>query len=229
MSTGRLRSNGQYESGHPFHGSRPASREIHRDQSQSSWTGRSPNPWSSARQPSPRTQTCWPYRFRTSPLPQHWLKRQQKCFATAAECFRVSSAHTRALCALVIVSRVVNVLEDMTKSVSSHPDPRRLGNIRTVDIGDEAEVSGRVGIMPQRFISHHRAQIRSAYSNVHHVADRACPYNRATPLSGSYWRIPPSYPKPHARRAQRSHHPPRSTAPSVLSMLRAAPRAFQSH
>ena len=42
-----------------------------------------------------------------------------KCLATAAGSFKVFSAQSRAVCALVIVSRVVNVLDEMMNSVSA--------------------------------------------------------------------------------------------------------------
>ena len=42
-----------------------------------------------------------------------------KCFATAASSPRAASAQSRALCALVIVSSVVNVFEQMMNSVSA--------------------------------------------------------------------------------------------------------------
>ena len=42
-----------------------------------------------------------------------------KCLAMAASCFKVARAQARAVCALVIVSRVVKVFDEMMNSVSS--------------------------------------------------------------------------------------------------------------
>ena len=48
-----------------------------------------------------------------------FVETATKCFATASSAPSAASAHARAECAFVIVSSVVNVFEEMTKSVSS--------------------------------------------------------------------------------------------------------------
>ena len=47
----------------------------------------------------------------------------------------------------------------------------RLGEIRAVDIGDEAEGHGSVAVMLQRFVGHDRAEVRSADADIDHIAD----------------------------------------------------------
>ena len=48
-----------------------------------------------------------------------FVETATKCFATASSAPSAASAHARAECAFVIVSSVVNVFEETTKSVSS--------------------------------------------------------------------------------------------------------------
>ncbi len=54
-----------------------------------------------------------------SDTPWALVETATKCFATAASSPSAASAHSRAECALVIVSSVVNVFDEMMKSVSS--------------------------------------------------------------------------------------------------------------
>ena len=53
-----------------------------------------------------------------------FVETATKCFAIAESSPSVPSDHSRADCALVIVSSVVNVFEDTMKSVSSGARPR---------------------------------------------------------------------------------------------------------
>ncbi len=64
-----------------------------------------------------------------------------KCFATAAASPpKPASDQSRAVCALVIVSSVVNVFDEMMNSVSAGIEVvHGLGEIGAVDVGDEAE------------------------------------------------------------------------------------------
>ena len=81
---------------------------------------RSPSPSSSARRPNPRSRTCWPCRCRTSPPPRHWSRRRRNVWRWPLRSpFRPASSQSRALCALVMVSSVVKVLEEMMNNVSA--------------------------------------------------------------------------------------------------------------
>jgi hypothetical protein len=48
-----------------------------------------------------------------------FVETATKCFAIADSSPSAASTHSRAVCAFVIVSRVVNVFDETTKSVSS--------------------------------------------------------------------------------------------------------------
>jgi len=69
-----------------------------------------------------------------------------KCLAAAAGCFKVLRAQSRAVCALVIVSRVVKVFDEIDKQgLLGIEVARGLGKIRSINVGDEAEGQVPVG------------------------------------------------------------------------------------
>ena len=108
------------ESARPSGGSHRASRGNCPGRWRASSRGRSPNPSSSARRPSPRTRTCWRCRCRTSPLRPRWSRRRQNAWrSTFRRLPEPASAQARAVCALVIVSRVVKVFDETMNSVSA--------------------------------------------------------------------------------------------------------------
>jgi hypothetical protein len=47
----------------------------------------------------------------------------------------------------------------------------RLGEIRTVDVGDEAEGHGPLAVVLERFVGHDRPEIRPADADIDHIAD----------------------------------------------------------
>ena len=96
-----------------------------------------------------------------------------KCFATAAASPpSPASDQSRAVCALVIVSSVVKVFDEMTNSVSAASrSGDGLGEVGAVDIGHEAERHRTVAVVLQRLVGHHRSQVGAADADVDHVAD----------------------------------------------------------
>ena len=87
-----------------------------------------------------------------------------KCFATAFGFPpRPLSNQSRALCALVMVSSVVKVFDEMMKSVSAG-SRSRVASTKSiaVHVGDKAEGQAAVAVMLERFVSHHRAEIGAA-------------------------------------------------------------------
>ena len=81
--------------------------------------GRSPSPSSSDRRPSPRSRTCCRCRCRTSTPPRRSWRRRRNASRSPTSSPSAASAHSRAVWALVIVSSVVNVFDEMMNSVSS--------------------------------------------------------------------------------------------------------------
>ena len=49
---------------------------------------------------------------------------------------------------------------------------RGFDEIRAIDVGDEAEAQLALAVMTQRFVSHHRTEIRAADADIDDVADR---------------------------------------------------------
>jgi FPC/CPF motif-containing protein YcgG len=85
-----------------------------------------------------------------------------KCFAIAASSPSADRAQARAECAFVIVSRVVNVFDEMTKSVSSGREvARRLDEVRRVDVRDEPERQVAARVVAERLVGHDRGRGRS--------------------------------------------------------------------
>ena len=115
---------GRCENARPWRESRRASRGNCPARWPASATGRWPNRTSSGRRPNPRIRTCWPYRCRTwTPRPR-WSRRPRSAWRPP---FRPSAAthHERAEWALVNVSSVVNVFDEMMNSVSAGSRPCR--------------------------------------------------------------------------------------------------------
>jgi hypothetical protein len=83
-----------------------------------------------------------------------------KCLATAAGIFQLARLQSRAVCALVIVSSVVKVFDEMMNSVSSASRSRRgFEKVRTVDVGNEAKGQVSLTVLPQRLVRHYRPQV----------------------------------------------------------------------
>ena len=119
------------------------------------------------------------------------------------------------MCALVIVSSVVNVFDEMMNSVSAGSrSSDGLGEVRAVDVGDEAERQVAVAVVPQRLVGHHRPEVRAADADVDDVADPLAGVTASSRRCGPGWRRRPSCRAPRARRARRSCHRRRSTASS---------------
>ena len=89
--------------------------------------------------------------------------------------------------ALVIVSSVVKVFEEMTKSVSSG-SRSRVFSAKSVPstLETKRKVMSRRAVVAQRLVGHHRAEVGAADADVDDVADRlagvARPLARAHPL-----------------------------------------------
>ena len=101
------------------HGSRRASRESSPARPRSWSKVRSRSPSNSVRRPSPRSRTCFACRCRTCVTSAALVETATKCFAIAFSSPRASRLHLRALCALVIVSSVVKVFDEMMNRVSA--------------------------------------------------------------------------------------------------------------
>ena len=70
------------------------------------------------------------------------------------------SSQSRALLALVMVSSVVNVFEEMMKSVSAGSRSRVASNeINAIHIGHEPEGHGAFAIVPKRLVGHDRTEV----------------------------------------------------------------------
>jgi hypothetical protein len=63
----------------------------------------------------------------------------------------------------------------------------RLGEIRAIDIGHEAQRHGPLAVVPQRFVGHDRPKVRPADADIDHIADpfagMTLPGAAAQPLS----------------------------------------------
>ena len=85
------------------------------------------------------------------------------------------------------------------------------GEIGAIHVGDEAEGHRAVAVGSQRFIGHHRAEIRTADADIDHVANRACRCGLSMRRCGCDSRRPPSYRARRGLPARRSCHRQRST------------------
>ena len=83
------------------------------------WRGRWPNPWSSGRRPNPEKPNMLAVSMPNSETFSALVETATKCLAMAECSLSLARDQTRAEWALVMVSRVVKVLEEMMKSVSS--------------------------------------------------------------------------------------------------------------
>ena len=115
---------------------------------------------------------------------------------TATKCLRhrprrrpePASDQARAVWALVIVSSVVKVLEETMKSVSAGSRSRSgFGEIRAIDVGDEAERHVALAVVPQRLVRHDRAEIGAADPDVDDVADALSAVSAPLPCCAPVW------------------------------------------
>ena len=161
---------------------------------------RSPSPSSSGRRPTPRSRTCCRCRSRTRATPSALVETATKCLATAdSSPPSPASDHSRAVCALVIVSSVVNVFErDDEQRLVGVEVTGRLGEVGAVDVGDEAEGHLAPRVVAQRLVGHHRPEVGAADADVDHVADRLAGVALPLAASGSARRRRPSGRAPRA-------------------------------
>ena len=82
-----------------------------------------------------------------------------------------ASGHSRALCAFVMVSSVVKVLEEMMNRVSAGSRSRRLHEIGAIHVRHEAEGQAALAVMFERLVSHHRTKIGTADTDIDDVLD----------------------------------------------------------
>ena len=93
---------------------------------------------SSVRRPNPRIQTCWRCRCPKCCNAVCVGGKRGEMFGDVALIFGRIQNHARAVCALVIVSCVVNVLEAIRNSVvSGSMTLERFSDVRSVDVRDE--------------------------------------------------------------------------------------------
>ena len=125
----------------------------------------------------PPTQSQNPNMFSVSipnsATPSALVETATKCLAIAASSPpRPARAHSRAVRALVIVSRVVNVFEQTTNSVSAG-SRSRVASAKSVPstLETKRKLISRGRVVTQRLIGHHRSQVRAADTDVDHVAD----------------------------------------------------------
>ena len=107
-----------------------------------------------------------------------------KCLASAASSRRAPSVQVRAARAFASVSRVVNVFEQMTNSVSSGIEiAERTGKRGGIDVEDEADVEVVAGVVAKGTIGHPGAEVGAANPD---VDDRGDPAARmTTPVAGT--------------------------------------------
>src|SRR5579859_5118970 len=94
-----------------------------------------------------------------------------KCLATASSLPSSLTTQSRAEVALVSVSSVPNVLDEMMNSVSSAFRSRVASAKSGVHVGHEPERDVARAVVAQRLIRHHRAQVGAADPDVDHVPD----------------------------------------------------------
>ena len=126
---------------------------------------RSPNPSNSARPPSPRTRTCLPCRFRTSPL--HCVGRHRdEVFGNGF--FVASQPRQRPVpCRMGVghgFERGKCLGRDDEERLRRIKVLHGLVKIGSIHIRHKAESQTAVTIMPQRFVGHHRDQGRNRQS-----------------------------------------------------------------
>ena len=134
-------------SARPSPGSPPAARGSRRARSRSSATGRSPSPSSTGRRPSPRTRTCSSCRCRTRAPCRRWWRRRRSASRPPPRREASTAATSRAVRALVSVSRVVNVL---------------LLTMNSVSAGSRSIVASRMST-PSTFDTNRNVRARSEY------------------------------------------------------------------
>ena len=80
----------------------------------------------------------------------------------------------------------MNVFEQTTNSVSAGSrSPRRLDEVGSVDVGDEAERHVAAAVVPEGVIRHHGAEVGAADPDVDDVADRRAGEARPLPRANS--------------------------------------------
>ena len=96
-----------------------------------------------------------------------------------------ASAHSRAVWALVIVSRVVKVFDETMNSVSAG-SRSRVASTKSVPstLETKRKVMLAVAVVAQRLVRHHRPEVRAADADVDHVADRLA--GVALPLAAAH-------------------------------------------
>ena len=87
------------------------------------------------------------------------------------------------MCALVIVSSVVKVFDEMMNSVSS-ASRSRVASAKSVPsmLETKRKVRSRCAVVPQRLVGHHRAQVGTADADIDDVADRLAGVTLPFPL-----------------------------------------------
>ena len=102
-----------------------------------------------------------------------FVETATKCFATEVSSpFNPASDHARAVCALVIVSSVVKVFEEMMNRVSA--GSRSLDGFRKIgpiDIGNEAKRQVALAVVAKGLIRHDRSKIGASDPDVDDVAN----------------------------------------------------------
>ena len=127
-------------SARPSRGTRPASRRTPPGRAPPWSTARSRSPSSTGRRPSPRTRTCSPCRCRTRPPARRWSIPPRSAWPPRPRPPSADTTQSRAEVALVSVSSVPNVLEEMMNSVSAGVQvPGGLDEVGRVHVGHEPE------------------------------------------------------------------------------------------
>ena len=104
--------------------------------------------------------------------PSALVETATKCRAMALSSPSPRRHQARAARALVSVSSVVKVLEQMTNSVSRGSRSRTASaEIGSVHVGDEAERHVALAVVAQRLVRHHRAEVGAADADVDDVAN----------------------------------------------------------
>ena len=143
------------------------SAELARARWRSSTTGPPPSRTSSDRPPSPRSRTCSPGRCRSSATSSWLVDTATKWRATSTSSPSASSSQSRAVAALVIVSRVVKVFDTTMNSVSAGSRSRVASQKSVPSMLDtNRNVQVAVAEVLQRLVGHGRTQVAAADADV---------------------------------------------------------------
>ena len=102
----------------------------------------------------------------------------------------------------------------------------RFGEIRAVDVGDEAEGHGALAVVLQRFVGHDRPEVRSADADIDDIADPLAGVAFPGAAAHAIGEIGHPVRARRERRERRCRHRRRSKRRAAPAARHAAPRGF---